>query len=821
MFQLYCILFVVLAFIEGDLLASVTDDILNFFCCQGVDSGLRVQDTLAAAVESFEPEIVKEPTSLLAPAFAIAIPELALLAGLTLVVCWKFRSHGRQVHELDGVLEATRHDGDDFRPESTLELEDSEAELATDLSDMSTRLEDLPDLEELEDTDDDEYPETDTSELSRLEDRLDLEEVDDSDDGLETDMSELSRLEDHLDLEDLEELDDSNDGLETDTSEWSIPEDRLDLEELNNSDDELETSRLEDCLEVENTEDLERLWKEAKEEIISLRNQLVEKDLMLRQKADQEAGMKSENENLLHQNEQILAQQRDLEDDLKRASYEREKMEKSNKELRDEAASLEKKWQEERRMRSLSQQKMAANERELEKEISHLEDLLAKKAIESEKAREKLATLEGQMTAIEDTVAELESQMTDVTADQVALRQKLELEEVENSRLEKLAADYEAQLQASQESAAAALRDRNCEIEETLANERRKNSILKSKVESLESEILELKDIEAAKEKELCDNKKEIKELKWLNASKAKKLSECDWIIRELQTQLARKNEEIETIGLENQELQRKVANCEKALAEHQRETLEPKDIHVSEERSLCEDQEMTEQKRLNALQAVKLSDSNWIIRDLQKQLARKNEEIEALRLENQELQRYAVDNEQVLAALQTEIFEKKRRKVAKEKERLLEKERAIEELKRLNASRADKVSDSDWIIQESQTQLDRKKEEIDAIGLENRELQMRNAVDDEQALAALRAEILEKKWHEVAKEKERFKKKREIEELKRLNASRADTTGSKNEEIDRLLHRNEINEEEVEQSSQEVEESIEDKGQLINWLMY
>ncbi|XP_064104234.1 myosin-10-like [Macrobrachium nipponense] len=544
MFQLYCSILIILGIVAGDLLAWTIDDLLGFLCCQGVDGGLRVQDTHAAAVDSLELEtVVEEPHSLTAPGLAYAIPGLALLAALALAVCWVLKRYRLVFYDLDEDLETY-----DFRLEDNLQLDDSDDDVDLEDSDDDMELEESDDEVDLEDSDDDVEQENsdddieledsdddvdledsdddmeqenndDDIELEDSDDDVDLEDIDDemeleeSKDYLDTDVDEMSRLRNRLELEDpedsvndletdkrqlprLEDLEQELEGidLKTERTDVALPEESLELEELTGTEDgpeiveqpnclmvpafafaipvlallvglafavqwnvnnlvnhlqeleepqenekpeeyrleetlklDLEKQRLKEELEESKVaaDEMERLWKEAKEEIILLQNQMAEKDVLLRKNADQEAIMKSEIVNLHHQNEEILAEHQHLKDDLQQALNEGERMENLNNDLKEELESLEKECKEE----------MANKERELQKQIDILTKLLERTALESKKDQEKLIALEGQMASIEDTVSELESQIMDITVDQDALRGKLELKEEENARL--------------------------------------------------------------------------------------------------------------------------------------------------------------------------------------------------------------------------------------------------------------------------------------------------------------------------------------------------------------------------------------------------
>ncbi|XP_064113693.1 trichohyalin-like [Macrobrachium nipponense] len=610
MFQLYCSLLIILGFVAGDLLAWTIDDLLGFLCCQGVDGGLRVQDTLAAAVDSLELEtVVEEPYSLMSPGLAYAIPGLALLAGLALTVCWVLKSYRFVFYDLDEDLETYG-----FKPEDNLQLDDSDDDMELEESDDDVELEESDDDVDLEeDSDDDMEQENsdDDIELEDSDDNVDLEDSDDemeleeSEDYLDTDVDEVSRLENRLELEDLE---DSNNDLETDKcqlsgledleqelegtdlkterTDVSLPQESLELEELTGTEDgpeiveqsdslmvpafafaipvlallaglafavhwndnnlvnhlqeleeplenekpkeyrleetlklDLENQRLKEELEESKVaaDEMERLWKKAKEEIIQLQNQMAEKDVLLKKNADQEEVMKSEIAKLHHRNEEILAEQQHLEDDLKQALNERERMENLNNNLKEELESLEKECKEE----------MANKEREMQTQIDILTKLLRCTALESKKDQEKLIALEGQMASIEDTVSELESQIMDITVDHDALRGKLELKEEENARLKAETEIMGAKLQ-EMKNCISELWERNASlieeleekkvevtsVKEELGNMKMRDQILAEEVHVMRKWVAELAGINSSLQEEADENCLEITSLK-------------------------------------------------------------------------------------------------------------------------------------------------------------------------------------------------------------------------------------------------------------------------------------------------------------------
>ncbi|XP_066987412.1 myosin-10-like [Macrobrachium rosenbergii] len=475
---------------------------------KGVNSGLQVLDTFAAAVDSLEPGIGQEPNSLLAPDSAVAKPSLALLAGLALAVLWKCKSYGLKYHELSECMESELRDCEE---ETENHMSASESDFESDMTDSEDDL--GPDMSESEDdldmdmSDDDDDSETDMSLVSRLEDSLELE---DSEDYLDTEMSQVSRLEDSLELEDTE-----ND-LETEISteeegEIEVLDQEIQLPRPRDQPD-VEMQKLKEALENSQVygSQMEQLWKEAMEKTAWLQNQLLDKDILLEKTAQEGAEMKSEIENLFLQKEQALTEKQRLEDDLKLAHDRGERTEKINEGLMEKTASLQQAMADkERELESAIQNgtmlglklketeainQVLASEKEYfdrlieenrdalakeERKAESLQELLARKAIESKKDQDKLRTLESQMTDIEGIVAELESQTMQVKENQVALQGKLELAESENSTLREVAAD---------------LRDRNRELEKNLAKETQKNSVLEDQVQLLESVLHQKED---------------------------------------------------------------------------------------------------------------------------------------------------------------------------------------------------------------------------------------------------------------------------------------------------------------------------------------
>ncbi|XP_064116351.1 ERC protein 2-like [Macrobrachium nipponense] len=512
MFQLYCILLAVLAFIYGDLCASI-NDLLNFICCQGVDSGFRVPSALvAAAVDSLEPEILDQRNSLTAPSSAFAKPGLVLLAALALAVCWKSGMFGPKGHELDECLESEIMNVSDSEDDMETDLSNSEDDMEIDLSDsedgMETDMsESLNDLEtNLSDSEDDNDTymsesvnelETDVSEVSRLDNSLDLEDLEDTKEEQERDMLEVSRLKDSLDMEDLEmpSLEESPPDME----EPDIPEEEGELEEihlprLHQEEPDVVKQNLAEALESSQVygNKMEHLWKEAQEEIVRLQNQLVDKDKLLETSAQEGAGLKREIENVYLEKEHVLTEKRRLEGDLELALDRGERIENMNKELKEKSESLEsqleannvllkKRDEKEREKQNFFQQALVAKEGELESAIKKKTELgLKLKQIET--SNQKLVSekeyfewlIEGYKDAVaqkKKEVDHIQEVLGRIATESGKDRETLEVIKSENVKLRELATD---------------LQDRNCEFEKNLVDETHKNLILTDKVQSLE-----------------------------------------------------------------------------------------------------------------------------------------------------------------------------------------------------------------------------------------------------------------------------------------------------------------------------------------------
>ncbi|XP_064111118.1 trichohyalin-like [Macrobrachium nipponense] len=295
--------------------------------------------------DSVHTEIVVEKfNSFGTSAFAVAIPGMALLAGLAFALYWIYnltRTH-RHFH-LQDDLEISSED--EVILEASLETEDLEEE------EMYFDEEDSLDMEQLDESDVD--LETDINEEARLEDSLDMELFDTDD--LDTDLEDESRLEDRLYMDIFEDTADTEDTEYTEEEEEEEKEPCLEVYLLRQGLEQMEEEKrsLEEDLDKcqDHARKMENLWIGAKEEIELLRRQLVEKNLLLEKRAEEEKEMKGKFEkelgdrgrkidNLLQQNEQLADEKRQLEMDLKLALAQVPKMEEVNREHLEEGMSL-------------------------------------------------------------------------------------------------------------------------------------------------------------------------------------------------------------------------------------------------------------------------------------------------------------------------------------------------------------------------------------------------------------------------------------------------------------------------------------------------
>ncbi|XP_064106973.1 trichohyalin-like [Macrobrachium nipponense] len=449
---------------------------------------------------------------------------MALMAGalaLLLAVYWKPKLIG--CDDLD-------HDEDDQEVptlDSTLETEDLECSEEEEEVEEPDRYNDDDDVEELDSSDSD----ADSDEDVEEEEEEEVEEEFDSSD-FDEDVEEEEEEE--------EEVEEELDSYDDDEKEEKEEEKEEEEEEILETEEQLETTEV----KGEEEDELERLLHEAKKEIVRLQNQILEKDLLIQEKAAEETEMKKENEVLNIEKEQLQYQNRKLEDECKLALGCADVIGSLHKELIDEITSLENRLEEkdhmlrkrdveDRELRSYFQQTIVEKDKELEstlelaneisrelkemetinealasekeclkrankdyrnalvekeREVNHLQDLMIHKAAGAEKDQRQIRILE--------------SQILDMKEDHIALQRQLELTKSENSRLEELTTCYKGQLAACHGNVAK-LEDKNCELEKNLANETQTNISLRNEVLILNDRVQSLQSVLCHKESQL------------------------------------------------------------------------------------------------------------------------------------------------------------------------------------------------------------------------------------------------------------------------------------------------------------------------------
>ncbi|XP_064093268.1 putative autophagy-related protein 11 [Macrobrachium nipponense] len=290
MIATYCFLLQVLYFLCCDLYVSICEDCVTLFGSQQIHVGVQDISSYNMA-DSRDPEIViVQRNSFVTSAFAVAIPVMALLAGLAFAVyCF---------HKIKGTRDL---DVLDISKETILE--------------DSMETEHLDDMEQLDETDDD--SDTDFDEVARLEDSLNMEQLDETDDDLDTDCDEVDevvRLEDSLNMEQLDETDDLDTDCD-DVDEVARLEDSLNMEQLDGYLLQQIEKLLDDKLHLEEdlrlaqnkVQKLEKVNEEQTATITTLESHLGEKDLLLK-KRDEE-----EREREMFFQQEIAEKQRELE----------------------------------------------------------------------------------------------------------------------------------------------------------------------------------------------------------------------------------------------------------------------------------------------------------------------------------------------------------------------------------------------------------------------------------------------------------------------------------------------------------------------------
>ncbi|XP_064080647.1 ELKS/Rab6-interacting/CAST family member 1-like [Macrobrachium nipponense] len=152
MIATYCFLLLVLYFLCCDMYASICEDCVTLFGSQRINVGVQEIISSYNITDSRTPEIFEEqPSSIDAPRFALAIPGMALLAGLALAAFCCYQIKGTRVDDLEEIVSLE----DSMETEDTECSDDSEddAELDND-DDLDTEIDDDEDSLELEDEED-------------------------------------------------------------------------------------------------------------------------------------------------------------------------------------------------------------------------------------------------------------------------------------------------------------------------------------------------------------------------------------------------------------------------------------------------------------------------------------------------------------------------------------------------------------------------------------------------------------------------------------------------------------------------------------------
>ncbi|XP_066937302.1 trichohyalin-like [Macrobrachium rosenbergii] len=381
--------------------------------------------------------------------------------------------------------------------------------------------------------------EEDDLEVPALDVTLETEDFETSDEQKEEEEEEQQIFEteilDSSDDEEEEELEDIN-------QEPQLPRQhpqQLDKEK------QASAKELEIC-QVHGGPQLERLLDEANKEIAWLQKQILDKDLLLEQKAAEGTELTREIEHLNTEKEQVQAEKRKLQDDYELVLSRDDALETLQKQLTDNIASLENQLQEkdhllrkrddeERKLRSVFQQMMVQKDRELEvasdkankldlrlkeieannqalaserdcfkraneekeREVNHQQELLVRRAIEAEKDQLHLGVLE--------------NQILDMKEDNMALQRQLESElDVMRNWVSELGGENTLIKQD--------LRDRCLDItllKKQLGDEQEKAHILKEEVQAMKNwvtdlgaENITLKEVLERAEGEICSLKK-------------------------------------------------------------------------------------------------------------------------------------------------------------------------------------------------------------------------------------------------------------------------------------------------------------------------
>ncbi|XP_064111552.1 calponin homology domain-containing protein DDB_G0272472-like [Macrobrachium nipponense] len=680
--------------------ASICEDCVTLFGSQQINVGVQEIISSYDIAVSRTPEIFEEqPSSIDAPRFALAIPGMALLAGLALAAFCCYQIKGTRVDD----------------PEEIVSLENSmETEGSEDIDDS----EDDADLDNDDDLD---------TEIDDDEDSLELEDQDntdlDNDDDLQPEMDDEARLVDSLELK---EIDDTEDDLSTETDEEMSREEDLD-----------------NC-EVAVTQ-MEHLWKDPQQEIELLRKQILERDLLLEKKEDEGKEMKSHFEkeinkrdgkivNLLQQVEQFRGEKCLLEQDLRLTRDQLETTQRTKKEQTSKINSLENHLQEkdlflkrrneeESEMRRLFQQEMAEKERELEA-TSQKETELSLKLKESENTtelldleneefcmmieelRNVLAEKEKEVHLLKESLAfktkeleegqdqhEIVKRRVNELEDNSTLREKLRITEAENVNIQQILGD---ELQA---------------MKNWVAELGRENAMSKEDLEAKELEIMLLEESLEQKETILQDALHHWKDTEKLLEGAKEKEKEMEASLTTLEEELQKRNLQIE-------------------------------EFLTKEEQSRCEQQEFEDKLDLALHYAIELQ---TLLKEAEERERKIKEDLEEQRNKNHLLAKEKEEEETEIRRQHQERLRQKEKETEKQRERLEELQDNLESalrqeqiLERLLESKQEDLISLKMKESKSQLEVQRLLKDCDMLK-EEIQLQEQNRIREEKRLSGSR----------------------------------------------------------------------------------
>ncbi|XP_066986738.1 trichohyalin-like [Macrobrachium rosenbergii] len=482
--------------------------------------------------DSLDLELVDDiPNSLGASDFAVAIPGMALLASLAFAVYWVYTLIGKQDQDLE----------------------------------ESTGMEDLEDSEddtEMDSDDTDDYLDMKTDEEARLEDSLEMEQLDDTGDDLNMETDEEARLEDSLEVEQHEETQEEEQHKEEMCQEMHLSKQRR--EQMDAAEKRLE----EDLHTCQVSSKIEHLWNEAKQEIELLRNQLMEKDLLLEKKAEEEKEMKCHFEkeirardrkidNLNRQKEQLVHEKQQLEEDLQLAL---KQTENTNQLLKVENEDL-----------SRLQEDIKKVLVEKDREVKFLKESLALRTKELEEDQEKHKTMKRRLMGIKQANVILQEKLRLTEADKVNILEDVLIMQDKHQALQSLLNKAESLMALGNE---------------LLNNERAANEVLEADLQVMEKGLAMLQAEKVKIEEELEEKDLDIISLEKALENEKKKNNILQPVLhqgKEMENLLERAKER-------EKEMEASLRSLE---AELQKKNLQIKDFFKTKRELKCEEQEL------------------------------------------------------------------------------------------------------------------------------------------------------------------------------------------------------------------------------------